>query len=340
MDSRFHTRYGANFTSGLGIVIGALALGWAVGGIDGQSVLRALASAQYGWVAVSLGLVFAVALVKTIRWGTLYRVNAPRPSFADLFSALLITQMVNVIIPIRIGELIRIGLMKQSGQPGAATLATIAIEKAIDLVAAGLIALAVVALAVAPPWLQNWASSILVIGIILIVGLALVWTLRDRIAGGLTRALAWGGWLPERWQARTVRIVRTMLEAFGALTDWRALVRVSFWTILAWLCSLLAIWTLILAFDLRLSLAAAAIIMLSIGFSNIVPTLPGLVGVMQAIAVAVLGSYGVPQSIALGFGIVLNVVTVAPLVLLGLLGLWLRAVSLLPLLRAHPWSKM
>jgi hypothetical protein len=47
--------------------------------------------------------------------------------------------VVNVIIPVRIGELTRIGLMKQSPQPSVATLSTIAIAKAVDLIAAGLI---------------------------------------------------------------------------------------------------------------------------------------------------------------------------------------------------------
>ena len=81
---------------------------------------------------------------------------------------------------------------------------------------------------------------------------------------------------------------------------------------------------------------AAAVVMMSIGFSNIIPSPPGLIGVIQAIAMVVLGGYGVPQPIALGFGIVLNVVTVAPLILLGSLALWQRAVSLLPLLREYP----
>jgi hypothetical protein len=39
---------------------------------------------------------------------------------------------------------------------------------------------------------------------------------------------------------------------------------------------------------------------------------------MHGIAVIVLGQYGVDRAVALGFGIVLNIVTVIPLVLLGL----------------------
>jgi uncharacterized protein (TIRG00374 family) len=257
-----------------------------------------------------------------------------------LFSALMITQMVNVVIPIRIGEVVRIGLMKQSGQPGATTLATIAIEKAIDLVAAGLIAVAVVVLAVAPVWLQNWAGSVLVMGFILLVGLVLVWYLRGWIERGLTRALALGSWLPERWQSRLLRVAHTMLQSFGALTNWTVLVRVVLWTMLTWLFSLLTMLTLFVAFDLQLPVAAVAVLMLSISFSNIVPAPPGLVGVIQAIAVVVLGGYGVSQSTALGFGVVLNVIAVAPLILLGSLGLGQRTAAVMQLFRKSPWGHL
>jgi uncharacterized membrane protein YbhN (UPF0104 family) len=113
-----------------------------------------------------------------------------------------------------------------------------------------------------------------------------------------------------------------------------------FWTILSWLFSLLCLFTLLIAFDLRLPLVAAVVLMLSLSFSNIVPSPPALVGITQAIAVLVLGGYGVPQPIALGFGIVLNVITVAPLILFGSLGLGQRAVSLAQLLRKNPMEHL
>jgi uncharacterized protein (TIRG00374 family) len=322
----------------LGALVGALALAWAVRGLDWRSTLNALTTAQYMWVVVSLLCVFAVALIKTVRWGALYRISKQPTLFSDLFSALMIAQMVNVVIPIRIGEVIRIGLMKQSGQPGATTLSTIAIEKAIDLVAAGLLAVAVVVRAAAPGWLQNWAGSVLLLGVTLVVGLALVWYLRRWIKLLLTRTLrvATGGWLAERWQARLLGIAGTMLDAFGALTTWTILVRTLFWTVLAWSVSLLCLLALFVAFGLQLPLTAAVVLMLSLNFSNIVPSPPALVGIMQAIVVVVLGGYGVPQPIALGLGIVLNVITVSPLILLGSLGLGQRAVSWMQLLRKSP----
>lgn len=323
----------AQFTTG--ILIGALALGWAMRGLDLRLVVQTIASARYVWVLVSLACVIGVALAKTARWGALYSVSERHSSFWELFSALLASQMVNVVIPVRLGEIVRIGLMKQSGQPGSVTLSTIVVEKALDLVAAGLIAVSLAVLSIAPAWLQQQSGSILLVGLTLVIGLALVWRLRDWMERWLARGLALGGWLSEQWQTRSLRIVSTTLDAFGTLTDLPTLTRILFWTTLHWLLSLLTMLTLFTGFGLSLPVAAGVVLMLAITFSNIVPSPPALVGVMHAIAVIVLGEYGVSQTVGLGFGIVLNVIAVGPLIVLGGFALWQRVISSLHLLRGH-----
>jgi uncharacterized protein (TIRG00374 family) len=270
------------------------------------------------WIMVSLMSVVAVVVVKAARWGALYRLAEPRPSFWELFSVLGAAQMVNVLIPIRLGELIRIGLMKRAGQPGAITLSTLVMEKALDLVAAGLIAVSLVALTVAPVWLPERASGILLIGLTLSAGLLLIWRLRKWLEECLAGMLAPpGSLLPAPRQGWLLNALNAILKAFGTLTDTPSLVRVVLWTLAAWLLSLLTMLALFAAFGLHLPLSAAVVMMLAVSSSNIAPSPPALVGVMHLIAVVVLGQYGVAQSVAVGFGLVLNVVTIAPLIVLG-----------------------
>lgn len=319
----------------VGLLIGALTLAWAVRGLDLHLVLRSLATAHYAWVLISLVCVIGVALSKAARWSALYGISEHRTSFREVFSALIISQMVNVVIPVRVGELVRIGLMKQSGQPGATTLSTIVVEKSFDLVAAGLMALSMVMLAMAPAWLPERAVGLFVIGGVLVIGLALIWYLRAWVEKALAHILAWGGWLPQRWRAGLLHVAHTMLDAFGTLTNPSCLVRVLFWTTMAWLLSLLNMLTLFTAFGLNLPVAAGVVLIITLLFSNIVPSPPALVGVMHVIAVVVLGEYGVSQTVAMGFGILLNVITVAPLIVIGALALWQRAASLLRVLRDY-----
>lgn len=307
---------------GIGIVFGGGTLAWVLRGLDWRALRQTLGAAHYEWVALAVLCVIAVALVKAVRWHALFRATDQPAAFGDVLSALLIAQMINVLIPVRLGEILRIALMKQSGQSGATTLSTIAIEKALDLVAAGSIALTLVSLALAPEWLRQWTNSTLLFGVMLSSGLVLTWYARAWLATQCARLFAMGGCLPA--QARGVRIVTRALEAFGALTHARALTQMIVWTTLAWFFSLAMMLILFTAFDLNAPFAAAIVLMLALTFSNIVPAPPGLIGVMHAIAVIVLGGYGISSSAALGFGIVLNVVAIAPLIVLGGLALGYR----------------
>jgi hypothetical protein len=72
------------------------------------------------------------------------------------------------------------------------------------------------------------------------------------------------------------------------------------------------------------------VLMLTVNFSNLTPA-PGLVGVIHLITVVVLGYYGISQTVAVTFGTVLNIVIVAPLILIGSWALWSRTVSLFKL---------
>jgi len=311
-----------------GVLVGGLAMLWAIRGLDTSAVLSEVQHAEYGWIIAAFLCTITVALIKVERWRTLYPIGDQPVPFSEAFSALLVTQMVNVIVPIRAGEMVRIGLMKQSGQPGATTLSTITVEKTLDLVAASLVAASLVVLAVAPDWLQRWSGSALVLGFVLLGGIVAVWALRGPLTRMVERWLAFRGWLPERWRTSLTRIFRTMLDAFGVLTTRRALVRVLVWTLLVWVFSPLAILALFIAFDLNLPFTAAIVLMLALTFSNIVPSSLALIGIVQAIVIVVLGEYGVNQSVALALGIILNVVVVAPLVVMGGIGLWMRAVEL------------
>ena len=310
------------------VLVGGLALLWAIRGLDASAVLSEVQHAEYGWIIAAFLCTTLVAFIKVERWRTLYPIGDQPVPFSDAFSALLVTQMVNVIVPIRGGEMVRIGLMKQSGQPGATTLSTITVEKTLDLVAASLVAVSLVVLAVAPDWLQRWSGTALVLGFVLLGGIVAMWALREPLTRVVERLLAFRGWLPERLRTRLTRIFRTMLDAFGVLTTRRALVRVLVWTLLVWVFSPLAMFALFIAFDLNLPFTAAIVLMLALTFSNIVPSSLALIGIVQAIVIVVLGEYGVNQSVALALGIILNVVVVAPLVVMGGIGLWMRAVEL------------
>jgi hypothetical protein len=87
------------------------------------------------------------------------------------------------------------------------------------------------------------------------------------------------------------------------------------------------IYLLFLAFALRLPIVAAVSLFVALQFGAVVPSSPGLVGVVHFIAVAVLSLFGVDHDVALSYGFVLHLVMVGPVVVLGLFFSWRQAVE-------------
>jgi uncharacterized membrane protein YbhN (UPF0104 family) len=89
-----------------------------------------------------------------------------------------------------------------------------------------------------------------------------------------------------------------------------------------------------LAFDLHLSFVAALLTTVAIGLAFVVPAAPAAIGVFEAAAIASTKAYGVPQSEALAYALVLHALNFFPYVLAGLVLVatlpsrgWLRRVE-------------
>lgn len=312
----------------IGIIGSAATLWWVLRGVDPNELGQALFTLSPGWFVASLGCAFSGAFSKTIRWRTLYGSGTKPISFSHIFATLMISQAANVLIPIRLGELIRIGLMRKAGHPSATTLATILIEKALDLLAAALVAWALFVFTTAPAWAQEPVAGIALMGLSIGLGLSLLWVGRSWLE---TVSVGLGRVLPRAWQQRFQRTWQQMISAFSNVTGWSALLKILLWTLTIWIFSILSIISLFLAFDLHLRLEAIIIMTLAANFSNIAPS-PGLVGVVPVVAVIILDYFAVSQSLALSYGLALNLVMVGPLLVLGGWALWYRAIAVMDLL--------
>jgi uncharacterized membrane protein YbhN (UPF0104 family) len=130
-----------------------------------------------------------------------------------------------------------------------------------------------------------------------------------------------------RWADRLRRLLRTTLESIAALRGPR-LVRVAVLTTLIWLGSAAVLVAMQVAFHIPPDWGAAFVLMMALTFSNWLPTPPAMIGVVGAVTVVVLTPFGVPPARALAMGTVLNVVLVAPPVLLGIWATWTRLLRL------------
>ena len=211
----------------------------------------------------------------------------PRPRVPLVFSAFSVGLFANAVLPGRVGELARVGVLtrKMPGRKGAwATLVgTVFAHRVFDIVPVLLLILYVVATASIP----SSARATLIFVICFGVGLFLVAFVSARRQhqemaieglGPVRRLLAMG-------RAGLV-VMRSPGGAFGAI----------FFQIFGWTCQLLAVYTAMRAFDIHAPLPAAGVVLLVMNVVTIFPFWPGNIGLVQVAIASALVGYGVPYS--------------------------------------------
>src|SRR5437016_4444717 len=104
-----------------------------------SDVPRQLGSADWRLAVVALGLLVSVDVAKAWRWQVLYGVA--QPSYHRVLQAQVVGQAANTLVPLRLGEVLRVSWAAPSPSGVARGTAGLVLTKAVDaIVLAGLIA--------------------------------------------------------------------------------------------------------------------------------------------------------------------------------------------------------
>ncbi|MCX7984710.1 MAG: flippase-like domain-containing protein [Bacteroidetes bacterium] len=106
---------------------------YAFRGVNYQELLTALKGANYGWVILLIPIVLMSHWVRAVRWKYLMEPIKPNCSIRNLFAAVMIGYAVNNVVT-RVGELVRpylLGNLEHVSR--TATLATVVVERILDL---------------------------------------------------------------------------------------------------------------------------------------------------------------------------------------------------------------
>jgi uncharacterized membrane protein YbhN (UPF0104 family) len=219
-----------------------------------------------------------------------------------------------MLIPLRLGEVLRaLTLQRWYGVPAALGLGTVVAEKLADLTLFALFSLLLPIVIPLPDWLRSTS-------IWLVAGGALASAL---IVAVLTRP-TWRATVLKRAPRRARSFVENALAGSSVL--WRSDTRRGLWlsTLGVWLVSLVTPVTLAVSAGRPLSLSGAITLLLALQVTFVIPTPPGLVGVVQAVCVLVLSLYGYDATTAFAYGLILNAAMILPLIVSGLAA-WLLA---------------
>ena len=305
--------------SGIGLVVMAYWLVWH--GPNWDEVFEAFTLVAWWWIVAAIALSVCSVTARCLSWHVVITQAMPRPHprFGQTFSAFSVGLLANSVLPGRIGELARVGVLARhlpGGKGIWATLTgTVFAHRLFDLFPSAILLLYVLQTARIPHWAATSLFLFVGIGAALftfaVVGAKQHHRVGREDADRQIRQLL--------TMARTgLGVLHAPLPAIGA-----ALLQT-----LGWGFQLAAIYVAMRGFGIHESLPAAALVLALMNVATVFPLWPGNVGLVQAAVAIPLVSYGVDKARGFAFGIGLQAIDVGVGVGLGLIALGREGVSL------------
>lgn len=306
----------------LGIALSALLLWYLLHGQVGE-VVRVLGTSNLWLWAASALVATAIFPLRARRWQAILTPLAGRLPVAPLWHATAIGMMVNNVFPMRAGEFARAFAISRERRdvPFTAAFASLAVDRLFDGVVVILLMLAgtldprfpadATILGVGAGKIA--ASAAIFLGAVL-VGLYAFVLFPDAMLGLAERA---GNLFSTKFGARLRSLGGGFASGLGVLREPKLAAEVFAWTVLHWLTNAAAFWLGFKALGITAPFAAACFVQGIVAVGVAVPSSPGFFGVFEATAAAGLKLYGVPESVALSWGIGFHILSFIPITVMG-----------------------
>jgi uncharacterized membrane protein YbhN (UPF0104 family) len=309
----------------LGALLSAGVIYWLSRSLEVSDTWAAIRAAQGGWLLLALGTVLLTLWARLLRWRVL--LDSTRVSWSGTLRALVLGQLLNLMLPARLGDLGRAYLIAGDGYPSQArALGTVVVEKLWDLVLVVGLVLALSLWQPLPLWAVVPARLAAALGVLVLVGVVTLLLARNRLSElALLRRWPW-----------LARLMKQLSDGLATVQRPRIMLAAGAWSLFVWLCGALTNLAVLKALSLPGSPGVALFLLAVLQLGVAVPSVPGRIGVFEGLCVLALTFVGIDASLALGYGLVLHIVMLLPPVSLGLW--WL--VRLDPGTRHAVWNRV
>ncbi len=305
--------------------------------LDIGSMATTMRDASYAFVIPAVAVYFGGVWLRAARWRLLVAPFAAVPT-ARLFRVIVIGFAVNNVLPLRLGEIVRTFLLRRSdGVPIAASLATVLLERLLDVIA--LCALMTIVLLFVP--LDGWVLALASFAGLVTTGAAaglLILLVLPRSARD--RLLDVGVALADRLGRRLGSFARSFLEGVRAIEDTRTVLAVGCLSIACWVAELGLYYCMMLAFGFDSGVLSVAAGMVVANLATALPSSPGYIGTFDVpLQLLLTETFGVPDATAASYTLLTHAVLLVPVVLAGLVLLSREDLSLRSLTRGRVESR-
>ena len=295
----------------VGVVISVALFGYLVWSVDVHELVALLGRTRWEWVIVACALAPVSVWTRARRWRYLFPPGSDPPA---VIPATMIGYMVNNVLPLRAGELVRVYVVaKRWGHGFWTALATLIVERVLDSLVIVLIMAVLVLRVPVPPTLEIGAAVVLAIDLVAVAvlcSLAVAPVRARRVIERLTR----------RWpalQRRVVAILETFVLGLEGIRTRAHLLPLVLWTVVVWVLPAFITWTMLRALQLELPWIAAWVVLAFVGLGVAIPSAPGYIGVFHAAATIALSIFSVPTTAAFGFALLLHAAQIVPITVVG-----------------------
>ncbi len=282
-----------------------------------------LSAARPAWFVPLVAVSLIDLAIRAVRWRILLRKTADAPA-PLLFRLQAIGIALNNVLFMRLGELARAFLAaRELGAPTMSVLATVAVERALDL--AALLVLFCLAGAAQPQFVPETLRRG---GLLALLGtiVALV------VLAFAERPLLPGG----SWERRLRKfpaihkLVSQLATGAAALREPGAALKAAAWSLLLWTIDASYYWFGARALGLGgfVDATRSALILSWAGAGAALPAAPGAFGTFEALVKSIMVAFGAPDSAAFGYAVFNHLSSYAIVTSLGLAFLWKIELSL------------
>jgi len=309
----------------LGIAISAGFFAWFLRGLSLAQVWADLRAADYWYIIPGVAVYFLAVVARTWRWQYLLRPSGQIP-LRRLFPIVVIGYMGNNVYPARAGEFIRSYVLRRdTGVPISASLATVLIERVFD----GLVMLLFVFVALPFVSLPSWLHRVVVASTVLFAAATVVIMAMALRPKAFLAAYAWSErrLLPARARPKVGSIVERFIEGMGGLRRPSDVLMVFVTSALIWLTETTKYWILMHGFPFRVDFIVLMLMTAVVNLATTVPSAPGYLGTFDAPGIKILAAFGVQESVAASYTLVLHAALFLPITLLGFYYMGKKSIS-------------
>jgi hypothetical protein len=300
-----------------GIMLGMILIYFSIRGIHFDETIAHLKKINFGYAVGSLFFIVFMQALRSYRWGVILQ-PLGKISQLTLFAVTSVGFLAIAAIPARIGELARPYLIAQKSPiKMSSALGTIVVERVLDSLAVLTITVAVLILQDdLPSWMIKSGVIFFILTMAMIALVAgLVWR-RETAVGIIDRILRR---IPGKLAQTVHKVIHHFIDGFQVITDVKRLFYLLILSAVVWLVDVAAIYALLLAFDFNLPALAAFVVMVILIAGIAIPTAPGFIGNWHYACILGLSLFGVARPEAFSFALVYHFLSIATVVILGVI---------------------